>query len=223
MLLRLITTQLIITALSVIGTANAAEIGTMDSSENPINLPYMPSKNIKAHSCEFYVNGFGDGTEHVYAAVGGNLYEAWIRVNLNQLLNNFAKVLNVGGFFRYTEQLSENPEPVLRETLVTGSPVPSETGYFRVDFRYNWHNMNKETSRTVHNFAFFADVEDQAGAVTRFWLTHGSRDFTITEVFDNFPLTNIISSGPGLRTMRYIENFSGSPLFNQRRICAGIY
>ncbi len=223
MLLRLTAFKLIVSSLALVASAHAADIGTMDSSENPINLPYAPSKNLKANSCEFYVNGFGDGTEHVYAAVGGNLYEAWIRVNIDQLLSTYAKILNVGGYFRYTEQLSENPEPVLRETLVTASPVPNDSGYFRVDFRYNWHNMSKETSRTVHNFAFFADVEDQSGSVTRFWLTHGNRDFTITEVFNSYPLTNIISSGPGLRTMRYIENFSNSPLFNQRRVCAGGY
>ena len=192
----------------------------MDSSENPISLPYSPSKDLSANNCEFYVNGFGDGTEHVYAAVGGNLYEAWLRINTKQLFSQYQKVLNAGAYFRYTEQSSELPEPTLRESLVTATPVAGEQGYFRIDFRYNWHNMNKETSRVIHNFAFFVDVESSANEAIRFWLTNGSRDFTVSEIFDNYPLTNIISSGPGLRTMRYIENFSNSPIFNQRKVCS---
>ncbi len=201
----------------------ASPINAVDSAENPIVLPYSPAKNVRADSCEFYVNGFGDGTEHVYAAVGGNLYEAWIRIYQSQLFSRYSKVLNVGGYFRYTEQLSETPNPTLRETLVTATPVTGESGYYRVDFRYNWHNMNKETLRTVHNFAFFVDVEGTEGEVTRFWLTNGPRDFTVSDVFDNFPLTSIVNSGPDLRSMRYVENYSPSPIFNQRRVCKTLY
>jgi hypothetical protein len=197
-----------------------AELPVFDNNETPVFLNYEPNGNRKATSCELYVNGFGDGSESSAHSIGGNLYENWIRIWGEEIEKvRSGKLLNTGAFFNYTEQTTENPSPVQKEVLVIGAPTPNEPYYFRVDFRYKWHNAERETSRTINRFAYFADIQNSDQTITRYWLTNGARDFTIPEVTDGHPRTGWISVGPGFRSMRYIEQYSSSPIFDQRKAC----
>lgn len=196
-----------------------SETGVMDSSEAPVILQYVPQENLDADACELWVNGFGDGTEHVYAAVGGQLYESWIQINGPLLQSRGMRMLNTGAFVRYTEQTTQNPEPTLKQMLVTASQVGDDPTYFRADFRYRWHNFEKETSRVVHNIAVFLDVESEGSKVTRFWMSNRGKNYSIAEIFNGYPLTPIVRVGPGLRTMRYLENWSDSPILRSRKKC----
>ncbi len=198
----------------------STEIGVMDSSENPITLSYVPQENSDANSCEMWVNGFGDGTEHVYAAVGGQLYETWIQLNASYLEAHKLQVLNAGVFLRYTEQTTQRPNPEIRQTLVTAAPYGNDPYYLRADFRYRWHNFEKETSRVVHGLAIFLDVEGPDAVITRYWMSNNSQNFSVSDILNGYPLTPLITVGPGLRTMRYLESWSDSPIFAQRRRCS---
>jgi hypothetical protein len=213
--------KMFVAALWLSSAASAEpETGVMDSSETPVILQYVPQENIDADNCQMWVNGFGDGTEHVYTAVGGQLYETWIQVNGPLLQSRGMRILNTGVFLRYTEQTTQNPEPTLKETFVIASQHASDATYFRTDFRYRWHNFEKETSRVVHNIAIFLDVEWEGSKVTRFWMSNNGKNYTLAEILNGYPLTSLITVGPGLRTMRYLENWSDSPILSNRKKCA---
>lgn len=203
----------------------AAPSNTFDWDEVPVAINYTIAKNLKASNCEFYINAFGDGTESRYHSIGSQLYESWISTDTKTLEGVMqAKILNVGAWFDYIEQTSETPVPEARDAVVIAQAVENETAYYRLDFRYHLHNMAKTTARTINKFAYFIDLRRRNGAIDRLWLTNFLRqedkDFTVAEVLGSYRMSQLVNHGPGLRSVRYIEHFSDSPIYDAKKSCA---
>jgi hypothetical protein len=153
---------------------------------------YIPSRNLEANHCEFFIDGtFGRTFAHGQAY--SDTLEFYFQVDLESLVEDqHGQILNLAAYVLEQEgahivKAKDNKLPIC------------PTG---------------RCGKLTAEFAFFLDVRRGDRSVDRLWLKNGNRNFTIP---DDIASYIIWGRGLGAGSEYYIA--ADSPLFNQKKAC----
>lgn len=163
---------------------------------------YRTSKEVDANHCEFYVNAFGLGSwSH------GGFSQSWIEAYLSIGKLN-GKVLGAGAYVELRDQDTGR----VFDGAFFGNFLDPRYAVVKLTYFANADQARRNLS--IQRFAFFVDLREDKGAVTRYWISNQGRDFTVREVTHEFPF---FEKSIGSGTVRYVEG--PSPIFYQKNAC----
>ena len=160
-------------------------------------LGYVPTHNLDAHHCEFYVDGT-HGQTFAHAGSYSNTLQFYFHVDRESLVEGKdGHILNLAAYVREPE--GDYLVKAKGDKLSLGLAVhmPLQVPY----------------SGEVIEFAFCLDVKRADGSIDRLWLKNGVHNFTIGDI-RNF---TIWGTSLGAGHEYYVAE--DSPLFNQKKAC----
>jgi hypothetical protein len=164
---------------------------------SPTCTAYTVDENYDATSCEFWLEGLGDGYEGHYG-IPFNWLEAYVHVGAQD-----GKLLNVGMLTHYDDA----------ERVSLGKAVGD--GVWETGFTYKSTGIQSLPSYSygVQSIAFFIDVERPSGKVVRLWQSRGGQNYSWDDAFGAGTTTKSIPYG----NVKYAVD--GATVFDQKHTC----